>query len=51
MRMAGVVENLNVRVALKLEKKTATKVARRQTILRLNDVTVAIFHSAVGTLF
>ena len=53
--MAGVAENLNVRVHL---KKTATKVVRRRkrfSIERLkNDYQTTIkrlFNSAVGTLF
>ena len=56
--MAGVAENLNVRVTLTLEKKKATKVARRQKrffIERLSNdysaTTKRLFHSAVGTLF
>ena len=56
--MAGVLENLNVRVTLTLEKKIATKVVRRRkqfSIERLsNDYCATIkrlLHSAVGTLF
>ena len=58
--MAGVAENLNVRVTLTLEKTTTTvtKVVRRRKrfsiewLLNDNRMTIKrLFHSAVGTLF
>ena len=55
--MAGVVENLNVRVTLTLEK-TATKVVHRQKRFSIEELSSdycatinRLFHSAVGTLF
>ena len=56
--MAGMAENLNVRITLKLKKKTGTKVAcrwKRFSIERLSSDYCAtikqLFHSAEGTLF